>query len=215
MAMDGRGGEAIPRVYFARGGSLERGKRVRSECYDPPMSDRAGMPPWAFRFTTGLPLLALDLSWIGPRRVLAYGAIGATLERALGSAQVDVTLATSTADALRTLAWTTFDGVLVAPDAADGIALVKALKVGAPLDGANAEHVRLAALRQRVTPVFVLPLAGDEDYAVIVVAPSVAFLERRGAGFARARDHTVRLRAARWSEGAREVRAGRFVTLAF
>jgi hypothetical protein len=91
---------------------------------------------------------------------------------------VDITIANSATEALRALAWTTFNGVLVAPDAAGGVALAKAIKIGAPLDGANADHVRLAAQRQRVTPVFVLPLAGDADYAVIVIAPSVAFLER-------------------------------------
>jgi hypothetical protein len=149
-----------------------------AEVFSEIVSLNAAIPPWAFRFATGLPILALDLGVSTTREVLVYGALDESIATALTNDRVTLKKAPTVVDAIRTLAVSAYDGILVTPAPVDGIALVKALKLGTPIDGLERNDVRLAAQRQRVTPVFMMPLPPDDEYAVIIIAPGVAFLER-------------------------------------
>jgi hypothetical protein len=141
------------------------------------VSLNAAIPPWAFRFATGLPIVALELA-PASRVVLVYGALDDAVASRLERDRVTLKRMAGLRDALRALATSSFDGILITPAAADGTALLKALKLGVPMDGADVGDLRHAAQRHRVVPVFMMPLPPDEEYAVIVIAPGVAFLER-------------------------------------
>lgn len=132
----------------------------------------------SLRYRAGIPALALDLAHEGGKRVLLYGELDAETLGALGHENLAVTSTPTIADALRTLAWTTFDAVLIVPEAPDSLGIAKALKLGAALHGVDEMTPRLAAVRHRRKPIFVAPFRGDVEYAVIVAAPNLAYLER-------------------------------------
>ncbi len=153
------------------------GSRSKSD-YPQRMDAGDRLPPWVIEPASGLPPEAFDLSICTLRNVLAHGPLDTTLREALLGGNVAQTGIDDGAEALRALAWTTFDAVLIAPTMPDGLALAKALKVGTPLGSESREETERAALRPRTKPVFLLPRPGEVEYAVIVVAQSVSFLER-------------------------------------
>ncbi len=162
----------------------------------------------SLEYRAGIPALALDLTRHAGKRALVYGELDADTLSALEREQVGVTTAPTIAEALRTLAWSTFDAVLVVPETPDGLVIAKALKLGAlrdEIEEVDEMTLRLAAARHRRRPVFVAPFRGDVEYAVIVAAPDLAYLERADRyPFSRAVAHfnATALFAAGGSEGA-------------
>ena len=98
--------------------------------------------------------------------------------RALLRNNVGITPAESQSGALEKLAWSTFDAILVSPDQDDGIELVKAIKRSTRQSERTPTNATLASMRHHAKPLFVVPFVGDDEYAVIVIAPSIAFLDR-------------------------------------
>lgn len=132
------------------------------------------------RFGNGIPRLAIALAPAASQRILVYGAIAPALEVRLRQACVRLTFCPSVRESLLTLAWQDFDAVLVAPELPGAIELVKALKLQTHLRDVDPELVPIAARRQSRTPTFILPLTDDDQYAVILRAPDLAFLENEG-----------------------------------
>lgn len=67
--------------------------------------------------------------------------------------------------------------MLHAATAPFGLDLVKRLKLEPTRGEAGAEVVELARARNPLIPVFLTPLPGESEYAVIVKPPGVCFLE--------------------------------------
>ena len=131
----------------------------------------------AIHFQHGLPTLALDPASAATRRVLVYGVMSAGTRRALADDNISVVRAATIGDAINALSWGEFHAVVAEPRA-EGLSLVKAIKLGAPVAEVAGATVARAVQRHRETPVFILPLPDDREYAVIVAAPTNAYLER-------------------------------------
>ncbi|MBI2388096.1 MAG: hypothetical protein HYV09_00645 [Deltaproteobacteria bacterium] len=128
-------------------------------------------------FQRGLPALALDLAHEAPAEILLLGALDDSTRSGLEARGHAIETVPNGRAALHVLAWRSFDVVLVDPQCDDGIPVVKAVKLGHALEGVAPEEIRRVARRCRDVPLFVLPYEGDVEYALIVVAPELAYLE--------------------------------------
>ena len=137
-------------------------------------------PLGAVRFTERIPqhALALDLAYARGRRVLLLGRAGELLIATLEANGLELVQTASVQDALGSMAFSRFDVLVVHPEAPDGIGFIKALKLGAPLSGTSDAELRRAVQGHELVPVVLLPLRGDDEYAVIIVPPHFAYLER-------------------------------------
>jgi hypothetical protein len=133
----------------------------------------AGLSAAGIQFERGLPLRALapDLAKIAVRKLLVLGTLPRLLERALDGAGARVALTSSILEAHRALAAQTFDVVIVEPEIPGAIDLVKKIKLPT-----GAASLRSASDRHAFAPFFVLPFAGETEYAVVIQAPQLAFL---------------------------------------
>jgi hypothetical protein len=131
----------------------------------------AGLTTSGIAFTRGLPRAALDPRRSAARKVLLLGAAQG-LERRLESEGVKLARTASVLEAQRAMAAQTFDAVLVQPEVQGALELVKAMKLGAVATG-----LRSAADRHTSVPFFVVPFAGETEYAALVRSPAAAFLE--------------------------------------
>ncbi len=150
---------------------------------DPPDA----LPGSAFHFKRGLPRDALWVDAQGqgpngprwpPRRVLVCGTLLHATQRRLAARGATLRFVPSYFAAIDALAAEPFDVVLVEPAEDDGgLELVKAVKLGQNSFDVAPELLAQAVQRHRLTPMLVLPLANDTEYAVIVLPPEVAILE--------------------------------------
>lgn len=108
--------------------------------------------------------------------VLLLGAFPPDVDAELRRLEIEVVRVASTHDALKNLAAMEFHSFAVSPDVDGAFELVKQLK--ARRNHVDDDLAWQAASRNLMMPVVVLPFAGDDEYAVIVAAPVVAFLER-------------------------------------
>ena len=131
----------------------------------------AGLTTAGIAFTRGLPRAALDPKRSPVRKVLLLGTAPA-LERRLESHGVKLARTAGVLEAQRAMAAQTFDAVLAQPEVQGALELVKAMKLGAVATG-----LRSAADRHAAVPFFVIPFAGETEYAALVRAPAAAFLE--------------------------------------
>jgi len=132
----------------------------------------AGFSTAGIKFTRGMPRAALDLGTIQPRKVLLLGALPQLVERRLEAAGARLAKTSSILEAQRALVAQTFDAVLVQPEVHGALDLVKTMKLG----GAAAS-LRSAADRHAFVPFFVVPFAGETEYAVIIRPPVLAYLD--------------------------------------
>jgi hypothetical protein len=151
--------------------------------------------------------LSLDLSLVDPnrrrpsatRKALAFGDVPTNLIRDLRSGGMDVVRAQTVRAAVERLAAETYSAVVVEAQVPRvAFSFVRAIKSHGEISLAEfvldhwtfdaaegsltdvrapSELLRQASSRNTLTPVFVLPIAGDNEYAVIVSPPRVAYLE--------------------------------------
>lgn len=112
------------------------------------------------------------------KRLLLCGEVPGRLARKLEAAGATLAHAHEPADALTRLASDSYDAVLLDPGSAGaGLTLAKALKFGAGVDGVELSILTAARAAHRMTPLFVLPMAGELEYGIIVFPPDLAFLQ--------------------------------------
>ena len=145
----------------------------------------------SWEFTDGIPETAV-LPRLGPPRrpvavglghprdpgVMVYGRLPKPIERELVERGARILAVSTIPEAVRALAYESFVSVAVDPSAESGIALVKAIKLEESPIAGQEELLLRAGWRQRNVPFVILPLPGDDEYAVIVAPPKGAFLER-------------------------------------
>jgi hypothetical protein len=140
------------------------------------------------QFQQGIPrsALALDLQRAdgrrrapsATRRVLVYAELLGQTERYLRERGALLTRAPSAEEAVRMLAAERFDIVLLDPHApGGGLHLVKVLKLGHRTLDLPEKLIREATARARLTPFVIVAVDGSTEYAVILQAPELAFLE--------------------------------------
>lgn len=136
----------------------------------------AGLSTAGIKFTRGVPRAALDRSAVQVRKALVLGSLPTFLDKKLEQAGVRLARTSTILEAQRALAAQTFDVVLVQPEVHGALDLVKSVKLGG-----HAASLRSAADRHVHAPFFIMPFAGETEYAVIVSPPALAFLEDEGA----------------------------------
>jgi hypothetical protein len=123
--------------------------------------------------------IAPDLVPATPRRLLVYEDLNDSDAKVLVRAGVSLARAKTPQRVLILLANEAFDAVAVDPRARDAMALVKAIKWATRFEGSSADVVRAVAQRHDRTPLFVLPIDDEPDYAILIAPPALAFLESR------------------------------------
>ncbi|MBI5480006.1 MAG: hypothetical protein HY906_14160 [Deltaproteobacteria bacterium] len=171
---DGPGCVRACRATVDEAPSRDSGGRMRTQFADLATS--------ALHFTRGIPrdALALDLAYVEGRRVLALGSVDEGLLVSLEANGAKVVRAGGTEEAVALMAFQPFDVLVVDPEAPDGISFVKAVKMGAALLGVPAEQLRRAAQQHEYAPVILLPFPDEDEYAVLILPPEVAYLEKIG-----------------------------------
>lgn len=129
--------------------------------------------------SVGLPrcALAVDAALIAQRYVLVYGDMRDDLTAELEGQGVALVRARSVVDAVSLMASETFDAVVLDPRAEAALDIVRAAKfrdAGPELAPAT---VASAAERHAAIPFFVMPFPDEDEYAVLIKPPRVAFLE--------------------------------------
>ncbi|MGC4113307.1 MAG: hypothetical protein QM765_01240 [Myxococcales bacterium] len=132
----------------------------------------AGLSTAGIKFTRGMPRLALAADVLEHRKLLVLGAIDRFLERRLEGAGAKLAKTSTILEAQRALVAQTFDAVLVQPEVHGALDLVKTMKLGG-----TAASLRSASDRHVHVPFFVVPFAGETEYAVIIRPPVMAYLE--------------------------------------
>jgi hypothetical protein len=130
-------------------------------------------------FRRGIPRLGVapavgQIERTGP--VLVLGTLPPEVRAELVREEVEIVSVTTLQQAIENLASLAFRAVAVSPEIPGAIDLVKHVKLGK--QAAELEGIWEAASRNMLTPIIVLPFAGEDEYAVIVVPPAAAFLER-------------------------------------
>ena len=111
--------------------------------------------------------------------LLVFGTLPDQLAAMFNARRVAVSRASTAEEFVRELASHDYHAVLVSQDVHDGIGTVRAVKL-ADASTLASEELRAAAIRQRRTPFFILPLPGEQDYALILAPPNLAYLAREG-----------------------------------
>jgi hypothetical protein len=140
---------------------------------------QAAADPQSGELARGLPAAALRPAPVpgAPCRVLVFPRLPAAWGRAFDQSGVELTSEPGLARAVGLIAEGDYHAVLVDPLAADAMALVKALKWRAPCAAVSAGQVARASDRLVTAPVILLPLPGENDYAVLLAPPTLAWLE--------------------------------------
>jgi hypothetical protein len=109
------------------------------------------------------------------RQVLLVSARHDVLRRKLEERRVSVAVASEVMTATQHMVAGAFDVIALDPGIPGAISSLKTLKLSAHSEASPA--LRRVRLQQPYLPVFVLPLKDDVEYAVIVRAPVLAYLE--------------------------------------
>ncbi len=127
----------------------------------------------------GLPryALAVDAALIAQRYVLVYGDMRDDVTAALEGQGVALVRARTVADAVSLLASETFDAVALDPRAEAALDIVRAAKFRDAGPDLTFATVCSAADRHAAVPFFVMPFPDEDEYAVLIKPPRVAFLE--------------------------------------
>ncbi len=125
--------------------------------------------------------LRLDGGGRPPRlrqHAIAFGALDRSFLKNLWNAGVTCACVDSIADAVSLLGTEPCDLILVDPAAAGALAFIKTVKaVPGGLPVLPGDEIAILRDKYRRTPVMVLPLASDKEYAVILNPPKLAWLE--------------------------------------
>jgi hypothetical protein len=122
-----------------------------------------------------------DLALVAPRCVLTFGSIAGSIARELEARGVSLDSAgRDPLVALAKLGGANFDAMLVEPGAPAALTLVRAIKQDLVPEDWSALAVRTARLRHHDRPVFLQPMPGEDEYAVLIAPPAVSFLVRPG-----------------------------------
>jgi hypothetical protein len=126
--------------------------------------------------------IALDLSAPpaggrapGKRRVLALGRPPDELAGRLRRPELVLTVASSLADFIALLASRRFDAIIAHPDEA-GLHAARMVKLDEMDESVPPELQATAIEQNRRTPLFLLPLPGEVEFALIVAPPSLIYL---------------------------------------
>ncbi len=125
---------------------------------------------------------ALDLSMPppggrsrSPRSVLSLGIPPGDLLGRLRHRDFALTIADDRTTFLGHLGERKYDAVVARPDE-DGLRAVRMVKLGGGCGAAEEKLRREATLRNGGTPIFLLPVPGDEEFALVVAPPSLVYV---------------------------------------
>jgi hypothetical protein len=125
-----------------------------------------------------MPRLALATDHAVAKCVASFGPVDRSLGTALAAEGVTIDAVEEIGALVHALMRKTFDAVLIRYEAKRAVELAHGLKLDEAIDGVDGIERRMAARRHRRKPLFILPLPGDDEYGVVVIAQELAYLER-------------------------------------